>query len=172
MDSENLEDKIQAYKDLYFMNNKKNKIFKSTQKLDCAKEISNHFPIEKLLQSSVYIIPNSNCIYIDYPKVKHFLCPDIYDLACKYFYNLHQEILKTHTHFNIRGDLKSITMTAVHRHTDIIKYACSTYLGSNELSKKIELIQIYNSPSIVRAILNMFSTLISHDTVKKVQILS
>jgi hypothetical protein len=172
MDSENLEDKIQAYKELYFVNNKKNKIFKSTQKLDCAKEISNHFPIEKLLQSSVYILPNSNCIYIDYPKVKHFLCPDIYDLACKYFYNLHQEILKTYTHFNIRGDLKSITMTAVHRHTDIIKYACSTYLGSNELSEKIELIQIYNSPSIVRAILNMFSTLIAQSTVKKVQILS
>ena len=169
MTSENLEDKIQAYKNLYYEKNRKNTIFKTTQKFDCAKEISNHFSIEKLLMSSVYIIPNSNIIYIDYPQVKLFLCPEVYDLSCKYFYNLHQEILKTYSYFKVRADLKSITMTAAHRYNDLIKYACSTYLGSTELSKKIEQIQILNPPSVIQAILNLFAPFISQDSLNKVQ---
>lgn len=169
MASENIEDKIQAYKNRYYEKNKKNAIFKTTQKFECAKEISNHFSIEKLLQSSVYIIPNSNFIYIDYPQVKQFLCPDIYDLACIYFFNLHQEILKTYSHFNIRADLKSVTMTAAHRYNDLIKYVCSIYLDSTEQSKKIGIIQICNPPSVIQVILNLFAPFISQESLNKVQ---
>ena len=167
--AENLEEKMQEYKNKFYEKNKKNTIFKTTQKLDCAKELSNHFSSEKLIQSSVYIIPNSNYIYMDYPRIKQFLCPDNYELICNYFFDLNQTLLKTNSHFNIRVDLKSFTMTAAQRYSDLIKHFCSLYLDSTEQSTKIEKIQILNSPPVMKVLLKLFAPFISQESLNKIQ---
>jgi len=167
--SENLEEQMQAYKNMYYEKNKKNTIFKTTQKFEYAKELSNHFSSEKLLQSSVYIIPNSNFIYMDYPRIKQFLCPDNYELVCNYFFDLNQTVLKTSSHFNIRVDLKSFTMTAAQRYHDLITHFCSLYLDSTEQSTKIEKIQILNSPSVMKVLLKLFAPFISQESLNKIQ---
>lgn len=166
----NLEHDIQAYKQTYYAKNNKNIIFKNTQKFDCAREISSHFSIETLLESSVYIIPNSNFIYIDYTLVKHYLCPDNYNISHKYFIQLHEEILKTYSHFNICADLKSLTLTAIHRYMDLGKKVCALYLHSNKQSKQIDQIHIRNPPSFLQTAIKLFSPFISHDTLAKIRL--
>jgi len=170
--SENLEQQMQEYTNKYYKKNKKNSLFKTSQKFDCAKEMSNHFSNETLLQSNIYIIPNSNFIYIDYPLVKQFLCPDNYELVCNYFFDLNQTVLKTNSHFNIRVDLKSFTVTAAQRYRDLIKHFCSLYLDATEQSTKIEKIQIVNPPSVMKILLKLFAPFISQESLNKVQFIT
>jgi hypothetical protein len=170
--SENLEQQMQEYTNKYYKKNKKNSLFKTSQKFDCAKEMSNHFSSEKLIQSSIYIIPNSNYIYIDYPQVKQFLCPDNYDNVSRHILTLNQEILKTHPSFNIRVDLKSFTITAAQRYGDLIRKFCSLYLDATEQSTKIEKIQIVNPPSVMKILLKLFAPFISQESLNKVQFIT
>lgn len=114
--------------------------------------------------------PNSNFIYIDYTLVKHYLCPDNYNISHKYFIQLHEEILKTYSHFNICADLKSLTLTAIHRYMDLGKKVCALYLHSNKQSKQIDQIHIRNPPSFLQTAIKLFSPFISHDTLAKIRL--
>ena len=64
----NLEEQLAAYKQKYYDSNKKNTFFKKSQKMDCAKEVSQNFSLQQLLDNSVYVVENTNYIYIDYPS--------------------------------------------------------------------------------------------------------
>lgn len=165
----NLEEQLESYKTQFYSDNKKKNFFKSKQKLDCANEISKKIPIEQLLSNSIYIIPNSSFIYIDYPIVKNFLCPETYDAVSEHILQLNKIIVKIHGHFNIRVDLKSFTITAAQRYSDLIQKFCSLYLNETEQSNNIQIIQIYNRPTIMEVLLNMFSPFISKESRDKVE---
>ena len=126
-------------------------------------------PIEQLLINSIYIIPNSSFIYIDYPILKNFLCPETYDAVSEHILKLNKIIVKVYGHFNIRVDLKSFTITAAQRYSDLIQKFCGLYLNETEQSNNIQTIQIYNRPTVMEVLLNMFSPFISKESRDKVE---
>ena len=56
-------DEIQKVKEKYYDSHKKNCLFKNAQKLDCAQHVSNNLDLEKMIQCTAFIIPNTNKIY-------------------------------------------------------------------------------------------------------------
>jgi hypothetical protein len=164
----NLEEQLAAYRKTYYDSNQKNTIFKKAQKMDCAKQISQNFSLQQLLDKSVYIVENSNFIYIDYPLIKQYLCPDTYDSVSNHILKLNEIILKLHTHFNLRVDLKTFSVTAGQRYNDLIKRFCSLYLDTTDDSNSIERIEILNRPAIMEVLFKMFNGMISKESRDKV----
>ena len=165
----NLEDQLECYKTQFYSNNTKKTIFKSKQKFECANEITKKIPIEQLLTNSIYIIHNSSFIYIDYPIIKQYLCPETYDTISEHIFKLNEILVEKHGHFNIRVNLKSFTMTAAQRYSELIQKFCSLYLNTEKQSSYIQTIQIYNRPTIMEVLLNMFSPFISKESRDKVE---
>ena len=165
----NLQEQLESYKNQFYSDNKKSNFFKSKQKLDCATSIAKKIPIEQLLANSIYIVPNSEFIYIDYPILKNFLCPETYDAVSDHILNLNKIIVATYGYFNIRVDLKSFTITAAQRYSDLIKKFCSLYLNNEGHSNNIQKIQIYNRPTVMEVLINMFSAFISKESRDKIE---
>jgi len=165
----NLDDQLAKYKGQFYSDNKKNTFFKGKQKLECANEIAKQIPIEKLLNNSIYIIPNCDFIYIDYPMIKQYLCPETYDAISEHMFKLNTIIIKQYGYFNIRVNLKSFTVTAAQRYSDLIKQFCSLYLNDTTQSNSIQSIQIYNRPTVMEMLLNMFSPFINKESRDKVE---
>ena len=164
----NLEEQLAAYKQKYYDSNKKNTFFKKSQKMDCAKEVSQNFSLQQLLDNSVYVVENTNYIYIDYPLIKQYLCPDTYDTISDHILKLNTSILEKNKFFNIRVDLKTFSVTAAQRYSDLIKRFCSLYLNTTDDSNSIERIEILNRPAIMEVLFKMFNGFISKESRDKV----
>jgi hypothetical protein len=82
------QDKIAELQSGYYENHTKNRFFKSTQKLECASKITCAFDIHVLFRNTMYVLPNTNHIYFDYPIFKTFANPDIFEPFVHYIYHL------------------------------------------------------------------------------------
>ena len=65
-------------------------------------------------------------------------------------------------------DLKTFSVTAAQRYSDLIKKFCGLYLNTNEKSNAIKTIEILNRPTIMELLFNMFSGFISKESRDKV----
>ena len=81
-------EKIAQLQTDYYKNNNKNMFFKSSQKLDCAATITGAMDIRSLFENTIYILPNTNRIYFDYPFFKTFATPAIFESLVTYIYEL------------------------------------------------------------------------------------
>ena len=93
---------------------------------------------------------------------------DTYDAVSNHILKLNQIIVSTYGHFNIRVDLKSFTVTAAQRYSDIIQKFCGLYLNNEGHSNNIRKIQIYNRPTVMEVLINMFSAFISKESRDKI----
>ena len=71
---------INDLKAKYYNKNGTSILFKNTQKRDCAVDIVNHIPINTLLKETIYIVENTNHIYIKYEILKSFAAPAVYSI--------------------------------------------------------------------------------------------
>ena len=67
-----LENKINALKEEFYSNNKKNTFFKNKQKLEYAKTVSNNIDLEILLKSTFLTNDKINVILFQYPIFKNY----------------------------------------------------------------------------------------------------
>jgi 5'-3' exonuclease len=84
MSNQNLVEQLEQYKNEYYSENTKNRIFKSKQKIDCAVKIAAQVSMDDLLSKSMYIIPNTKKVFIDYSIFKLYAHPGIYDKIINY----------------------------------------------------------------------------------------
>ena len=79
MQEENsIHDKIQQLQEQYYNKNKKNSLFKSSQKLDCAKHITEQIPLNDLLSKTFFLKENTNIVITDYLVFKTYANPNNY----------------------------------------------------------------------------------------------
>ena len=64
MDENDLLSKVKSLQNEYYKENQKKTFFKKAQKYDCAKTVSTNMDVIKLLESTMYFIPNSRNLYI------------------------------------------------------------------------------------------------------------
>ena len=84
MSSQNLVEQLEQYKNEYYNENSKNRVFKSKQKMDCAARIAAQVSLEDLLSKTMFILPNTNKVFIDYSVFKVYAHPGIYDKIINY----------------------------------------------------------------------------------------
>ena len=155
---QSFENIINDFQDKYWNENKKKSFFKGSQKFACAEETIKNFPLSELLENCIY--SDEYKIIVNYPLIKTFINPNVYDNILNHFDTLVKNILINHNNFEIHVDMKSFTITAAQRFKELIKQFCSKYLNE-KYEKIINGIYIYNSPSIISVMKTMFHPFIS-----------
>jgi hypothetical protein len=157
MSSQNLVEQLEQYKNEYYSENTKNRVFKSKQKMDCAIKIAAQLSLEDLLSKTMYIIPNTKKVFIDYSIFKLYAHPGIYDKIINHIQGLFNICIANYGGFDSHVDLKSFSVSGAHRYKDIIDVFYRTALRNGTLYyKKLDAMYVYNTPTTITEIAKLF----------------
>ena len=158
MNNTKLLESIKNLQDNFYSKSKKNILFKKSQKNNCTKIIADNISLDQLLTKTVFIVPNTNSIYIDYIIFKSYASSDNYQLIIDRFIELIITVINQFGYFELHLDLKSFSITAAERYHHVFEmyYNSCCKHGLQYEERQLSKINIYHTPSIV----NMLSKLI------------
>ena len=154
MATESLLKSIDKFKEDYYENKThKSFLFKKSQKIDCAKKISENFDLSTMINSTIYIIPNTNKIIFNYTIFKLYANPENYEIIVQNVLNIYDEILKTFENFEAHVILEGFTISAAERYKEAIKLFCQKCMNSStKYAKLTTAMHIYYTPSMIENI--------------------
>jgi hypothetical protein len=156
-----VEGQIAKLQETFYIEKPKHRFFKKQQKLECASMVVQNFDLNTLLGSSVYIIPNKSDIYIDYPKLKTFVCPSIYSQIIEYTTRLANTCIDKYDTFSLHVNMKSFSITAAQRYKDIIELFCTKCLqNGSHFQMHLHRIHLYHYPAIIPMLHTLFAQFI------------
>jgi len=171
MSSYNLIEEIEKFQNTYYQNEGKNTLFKKSQKLECASQISTNFDIQLLLNKTIYNIQNTNKIFIDYTVFKLYGNPNNYKIIIDRLFSLFLEIINTYGNYECHINLNSFTITAAERYKKIIEMFCSECLqNTTKYALYLSKMHIYNSPNMLDNIAKLFMNYIEPSVRTKIEI--
>jgi hypothetical protein len=158
MSAESLLDAIENYKVNYYQVQGKNSFFfKKTQKMECAKEISQKFDLESMINTTIYNIPDTNKIVFNYPVFKLYANPENYDAIVQGVLNVYDRVLETCQTFEAHVILEGFSISAAERYKDVIKLFCQKCMQSNtNYAVSTQAMHIYHTPSMIESISTLF----------------
>lgn len=149
-----LVNRIKEFQESYYSKNKKNVFFKKNQKLDCATEVCNAFPLEYLISQSIYGIPNTNKIFFDYTIFKLFANKNNFSQIVDNIFILLKKSFDSFESYELYINLDSFTVSALERYKEVIKEfvdRCITY--DTKYADKMKQLYICNVPKTFDAII-------------------
>jgi len=137
----------------------KNTFFKNGQKAQCAEQITSQINIYDLLKYTVYIIPNTNHVYLDYPLFKQYANANNYEEVVNYVIAVLAQCIQIYGQYEMHVDLKGFTITAAERYKSGIQLFCSKCCGQTEtqFATPLKNMYIYNTPSVIETITRLFA---------------
>jgi len=153
----NLLEKLENYKNNFYTEHTKNVFLKKKQKMQCAQEISSQFQLEDLLSKTVYCIPNTKKIYIDYTIFKLFAHPNIFQTIIEHTQNILDDCVQKNDGFEAHVNLNTFTISAAERYRSIIQIFYDTALRKNTVYyKKLDKMYVYYTPSTIGDVAKIF----------------
>jgi len=151
---EELEREIEKVKgEFYTENGGKNTFFKKQQKYDCAKQVVNQIPLDVLLNRTCYIINGTNIVHIDYPILKSYASPEIFETISEYIINNFQNVKNVYGKLEIALNFDGFTVSAAERYKSLIEVFCQKCFQKNTgFSPVVTQFLVYNSPNGIDAI--------------------
>jgi len=166
---ESFNKKISELTNSYYSENKKNLFFKSSQKMDCASNVTNQIGIDNLIQNSVYIIPNTNFVFMDYTVFKTYATPENYSKIVNYILTLFDYCINTFGEYTTYVNLDTFTISAAQRYKSVIELFLNTCMSSNtEYSIRITKMFICNTPNTFHNISNILNPFIDQNVKSKI----
>jgi hypothetical protein len=148
MESDDIMNKINSLKTEYYSENKKNIIFKNGQKFDCATTIVQNMNITDLFKS--ILRPEENRLLFNYAMFKTIIHPNIYMEFIYYIFEINEQILATHTTYDVIIDFKGLTMTGVERYKGFITtLSLEGQKNKKNFLQKLGQVKIINPPFMV-----------------------
>jgi hypothetical protein len=142
---------------------------KATNKMERAKEITTQIPLDQLLSNTFFIIDNSNKIYLDYPKLKLFATPNIYDQMLEHVTKLIQICVNIFGNVELHANLNTFSITAANRYKELIQKLCTHFFQSDSLYKnEITHIYLHNYPKIIPLLTSLFSGFVDDNSYDKI----
>lgn len=170
---EDLHREIEQVRDDYYADNRKNTFFKKQQKYDCAKQVTSHIPLELLLNQSCRILPSTEKIYIDYPFVKTFASPEVFEAIANHVFQVFLQSMKEFGVINVHLNLEGFTVSAAERYKQIVVSFCDKCLRDNTgFSQVIGCFMIYNTPSAIDHIKMIFMPFMLEAVKRKAKLIS
>ena len=154
---------ISNFEEKYYQENSKNVLFKKNQKIDLAKQVSNNFDINILLNNLCYIIKDTNKVVIDYNILKLFANEDNFDCILQYILFNFTETIKKYNNFEVHMNLNSFTISAAERYKKLVELFCKLCLNnkdSYDYAKICTKFYIYNVSTTFEQIVTLFSSLV------------
>jgi hypothetical protein len=163
----NLIDSIKKLEEDFYSKNKKCLFMKNSQKKNCAGIIADSLSLNELISNTVYIIKDTNKIYINYSLFKTYATPANYQQIIDRFIDLIIITINAFSSFELHLDLKSLTATAIERYQHVFQLYNDSCIkrGIYYDDKIIDNVYMYYSPSVI----NILSILIMRFTDKSVK---
>jgi hypothetical protein len=154
---DNIHEKLNDAVEEYYSQNKKNILFKSRQKNDCAEYISNTYNIDELLSNTIYIVTGKPYLYIDYTLLKLFINENNYINVIRRYQTMFEECYITNNAIEVHLNLDTFTISAAHRYRIFIeRFANECMMNGAGYSSLLSKFVIYNAPNMLD---NMFGTM-------------
>lgn len=151
---DDLEREIEKTKsEFYSESGGKNTFFKKQQKYDCAKQVVSKISLEVLLNRTCNIIENTNCVHIDYPLLKTYASPEIFETIADYIIMNFQTIKDKYGNLRVFLNFDGFTVSAAERYKSLIEVFCMKCFQRNTGFAPVVLqFVVYNSPNVMDAI--------------------
>jgi hypothetical protein len=156
----------------FFSNVKKNIIFKTSQKNDCAKYVSSSFKEDDLVNKTVFVIDDVN-IFFDYGVFKVYATNDTYPIILNHILSLVDTCIQKHGYYHFHMDLNTFSVSAAERYKQFIeKFVESCINSKTTYSYYLRLFCIYNTPSSIDMIKKLFDRFIPAEVKTKLMFYS
>ena len=147
-EQDDIMNKINSLKTDYYLENKKNLIFKNSQKFDCANTIVQNMNKTDLFNSIINV--HENNLLFNYTMFKSIIYPEIYIDLVHHIFQLNEQLVSIYTTYNVIIDLKGLTMTGVERYKDFITViSLEGQRCKKNFLQKLGQIQIKNPPFMI-----------------------
>jgi len=131
----------------------KNTLFKKQQKYDCAKQVVSRISIDTLLTHTCHILENTNCVHIDYPFLKSYASPEIFDTIADYIIAQFQKVKDEYGELIVCLNFEGFTVSAAERYKGLIETFCMKCFQRNTgFSQVVTQFVVYNSTNVADAI--------------------
>ena len=144
-ESDEILGKIDQLRNKYYSQNEKKFFFKKKQKLECANTIVQNFNIDTLIGSTVFVIPNTNHIYFNYPLFKTYAASSLYNSIIDHTLGIVNICIDTYGAFEMHVNLNTFSISAVERYHDAIRLFCDECLKNNKDYYKKNFSQTYSN---------------------------
>ena len=162
LDNDHILNELNLLKEDYYRDNGKNIFFKKKQKIEIAKKICNNFDLFFLFKKTVFRIKNTNIVFIDYKFFKIYMNEAIYEELINYILYVFDDVIKDHNSLVVQVDADTITPSAVERYKSILVRFNERCVHTNYIGYLQKWV-IYNVPSFIESILNVFVVIIHPD---------
>jgi hypothetical protein len=167
--SSSLVKNMESCKETYYINENKNSFFKKNQKNECAKKVSESFPLDDMINKTIYVIPNTNKIFIDYTIFKLFGVEGNYDNIIEKVLFYYDELMIQYGGYEVHINLQSFSITSAERYKNIISlfYETSNKVNIN-YTKYLIGMYIYYTPSMMDIISKLLKPFIDPIIISKI----
>ena len=142
--------KITELQNTYYAQNRKNILFKEKQKQECAVDLLKQVNLQDILNHTIFVIPNSCKIFIDYKIFKTFVEPSIYNDVLTRMLELTTYCIANYNTYEVHIDLSAFTITAAQRYKNLIQlYNTNCLKSDTKFSSILNSMHIYNPPSVI-----------------------
>ncbi len=166
--SDQLLNDVEKFKETYYVDNPKNKIFKKQQKFDLADKITETFDIRALMERAIYIIPGTNKLYLDYPVMKLFVNPNNYMYLIQYTQALLPDCIQQYGSFECHLNIDTFTATAAERHKELVRLFRDYDDGNIDYTDYLTKIVVLNTPTSIDVIAKILMKFIEPDIKAKI----
>ena len=165
---------ISNFEEKYYQDNSKNTFFKKSQKMDLAKQVSNNFDINVLLQNLCYMKKSTNQVVIDYNILKLFANDENFKTIIIHILKVFTDTINIFGNFEVHMNLNTFTISAAERYKKLVELFCKLCLNNKETydyAKVCNKFHIYNVSNTFEQIVNLFKPFVSPDIKEKVSVL-
>lgn len=160
-------DEVNQYKDTYYESNKKNSLFKEKQKAELTNQITTNFDMQKLMDATTIIIPNTNKVYINYEIFKLYANESNFQVIINDILTKFTACVQQYSNFECHLNIAGFTTTAAQRYQGAVKLFCDACLTTKtDHTTDMTTLYIYNTPHVFDAIRKMLNPFI-HEEIKK-----
>ena len=153
MSSDSLVEMMEKYQQEYYQLQGKNMFFKKGQKQDCAKGISQTFPLEDMMKRTIFILPGKNKLVFDYTIFKFFATSDNSEAIIQRVIELYDVLLSEYSNFEVHIVLEGFTISAAERYKSVIQLFCNRCMtAQTRYTTYITAMYLYYTPSMIESI--------------------
>lgn len=170
MDSEtDFENTIVKLKTNYCSINKQPILFKNVFKNNMAKIVCDEIGIDALLKKTIFNIPNTKIIYLDYTIFKQYCSLENYSVIVEFVVQTVNKCIRSFGNFEIHINLDTFSISSCHRYKDVIKLFCGRCTQNNSsFCDKLLNMYIYNTPAMMNQISILLKPFIDSTIVNKI----
>lgn len=152
----------------FYNSHRKNIFMKTSQKSECAETISRQIPLEELIRNTIYIIPNTCSIYMDYPLFKTYVGSDNYKEVMNHIFETINGVIYKCGTFEMHINLNTFTISAAERYNQVIQSFCNECFKNNtQYTSVMTNMYIYNTPSMIQTISTLMVKYSNDPTIKE-----